>query len=168
MKSKVLIVLSLIASFASAEMIKVTESVAITKPFTQKVKVGETCYEDTVERYVDCGDHDDNTIGLDTLLGATIGVVIGNQIGGGNGRDAARIIGGLSGGYIANQTRDSRESKKCKTYNQVTRCEPQYEYVTEDKVIGYRNCAMYNGQKVCKESSTPLDYLEVTQKIYVH
>ncbi len=165
MKTKILLAIAMVVTFANAEMIKVTESTAITKPFTQKVKTGERCYEDTVERYVDCGEHDDNTIGLDTLLGATLGVVVGNQIGSGSGKTAAKIIGGLGGGYIANQTRDS---KKCKTYNQVTRCEPVYEYVTEDKVIGYRNCAWYNGQKVCKESSTPLEYLNISQKIYVH
>lgn len=47
----------------------------------------------------------DNSIGLDTLVGATIGVAIGNQIGGGNGRDVARVAGGLLGATIANSTR---------------------------------------------------------------
>ena len=35
----------------------------------------------------------DNSIGLDTLVGATIGVAIGNQVGKGNGRDVARVAG---------------------------------------------------------------------------
>ncbi len=72
---------------------------------------------------------------------------------------------GLGGGYIANQ---QRNNKQCKTYNQVTKCEPVYEYVTEDKVVGYRNCAMYNGQKICKETTQPLDYLTITQTVTVH
>ena len=48
---------------------------------------------------------DNNSIGLDTLVGATIGVAIGNQVGKGNGRDVARVAGGLLGAGIANSTR---------------------------------------------------------------
>ncbi len=48
---------------------------------------------------------DNNSIGLDTLVGATIGVAIGNQVGKGNGRDVARVAGGLIGAGIANSTR---------------------------------------------------------------
>ncbi|MDD2887208.1 MAG: glycine zipper 2TM domain-containing protein [Aliarcobacter sp.] len=47
----------------------------------------------------------DNSIGLDTLVGATIGVAIGNQVGKGNGRDVARVAGGLLGAGIANSSR---------------------------------------------------------------
>ena len=47
----------------------------------------------------------DNTIGLDTIVGATLGVAIGNQIGKGNGRDVARVAGGILGAGIANSTR---------------------------------------------------------------
>lgn len=152
--------------FASSTVsVKVTEQIAISKPFTSKVKTSERCYEDTVEVLVDCGNADTNSIGIDTLVGATIGVIIGNQIGSGSGRDAAKIVGGLGGGYIANQ---QRNNKQCKTYNQVTRCEPVYEYITEEKVVGYRNCAEYNGQKICKETAQPLEYLNITQTIKVH
>ena len=165
MKAKILFALLFAFSFLNAEIIKVTEQTAITKPFTKKVKTGERCYEDTVEKYVDCGEHDTNTIGVDTLIGATLGVVLGHQIGKGSGKDAAKVIGGLGGAYAANQ---HRNRKKCKTYHQVTHCDPVYEYITEEKVIGYRNCAMYKGQKVCKESTQPLDHISVTQKIYVH
>ena len=49
-----------------------------------------------------------NTIGLDTIVGATLGVAIGNQIGKGNGKDVARVAGGLIGASIANNSRDSR------------------------------------------------------------
>jgi hypothetical protein len=50
---------------------------------------------------------DNNSIGLDTVVGATLGVAIGNQIGGGNGRDVARIAGGILGATIANSTRNT-------------------------------------------------------------
>ena len=47
----------------------------------------------------------DNSIGLDTIVGATLGVAIGNQIGRGNGKDVARVAGGLIGAGIANNSR---------------------------------------------------------------
>ncbi len=165
MKTKFLILAISLGSLLNAQMIKVTEQTAITKPFTKKVKTGERCYEDTVEQLVPCGNHDTNTIGIDTLLGAVIGVAIGNQIGNGNGRDVAKVVGGLGGAYTANQ---SRNNKRCKTYHQITKCDPVYEYITETTTVGYKNCAIYKGQKVCKESQSPLEYLNVTQKIYVH
>jgi uncharacterized protein YcfJ len=49
-----------------------------------------------------------NEIGLDTIVGGTIGVIIGNQIGKGTGKDVARVAGGLLGASIANSSRDSR------------------------------------------------------------
>ena len=51
-----------------------------------------------------------NNIGLDTIVGGTIGVIIGNQIGRGNGKTAAKIVGGLLGASIANNTRYERKS----------------------------------------------------------
>ena len=48
---------------------------------------------------------DNNSIGLDTVVGATIGVAIGNQIGKGNGKDVARVAGGLLGAAVANNAR---------------------------------------------------------------
>ncbi|MFY9089071.1 glycine zipper 2TM domain-containing protein [Arcobacter aquimarinus] len=58
-----------------------------------------------------------NSIGLDTLVGATIGVAIGNQIGDGNGRDVAKIAGGLLGAAIANNSRTPTYSNNNAYYN---------------------------------------------------
>jgi len=165
---KIVLVFMGLSCFLYAELVKVTEVNEITKPFTKKVKVGEQCYEDTVEVDVRCADaKDTNSIGIDTLLGATIGVVIGNQIGKGNGRDAAKIIGGLSGGYIANQHRNSNQ-KTCKSYETVTRCIPKYEYKTEYKTVGYNNCAMIDGVKYCKQTKEPIKYLRVKKTVTVY
>ena len=169
MKFVLVVLLSLFSfSFAGEEMVKVTEVTEITKPFTSKVKVGEECYEDTVEVNVRCSEtKDTNSIGIDTLLGATIGVVIGNQIGKGSGRDVAKIIGGLGGGYVANQHRNS-DQKMCKSYETVTRCVPKYEYKTEYKIVGYNNCAMIDGVKYCKQTKEPIKYLRVKKTVAVY
>lgn len=58
-----------------------------------------------------------NDIGLDTIVGGTIGVIIGNQIGRGTGKDVARVAGGLLGASIANNTRDSRNNNNYNNYN---------------------------------------------------
>lgn len=50
---------------------------------------------------------DNNSIGLDTVVGATLGVAIGNQIGSGSGRDVARVAGGILGATIANNSRNT-------------------------------------------------------------
>lgn len=50
---------------------------------------------------------DNNSIGLDTVVGATLGVAIGNQIGSGNGKDVAKVAGGLLGAVIANNSRNT-------------------------------------------------------------
>lgn len=162
----ILIITLLTSSILCAESVKVEEQIAITKPFTKKVKIGEKCYEHTVETTIDCdGNQETNSIGFDTIIGSVLGVVIGNQIGNGSGKDAAKIVGGLSGGYIANQ---QRNNQKCTSYREVTKCDPIYEYRTEKVTVGYKNCATFKGQRVCKERKEPLDFLEVTQKIYIH
>jgi len=159
-----IILLGLSPLILNAQMVKVTEHTAITKPFTKKVKVGEQCYDDTVEVNVPCGNADTNSIGVDTLIGATLGVVLGNQIGGGNGRTAAKIIGGLGGATMANNMRQ----KTCKSYETITRCNPQYKYITTEKTIGYNNCAIIDGQKYCKQTKEPIEYLKIKKTISIY
>jgi len=148
------------------DKVRVDESTPITKPYTQKIKVSEQCYEDTVEVRVACNDRDTNSIGIDTLIGIGLGVALGNQIGGGNGRDVAKVGGGLIGGYVANQTRDSRGN--CVTYETVTKCNPVYEYKTKYKTIGYNNCAWIDGQKYCKRTKRPIRWLKIRRDITVY
>lgn len=161
---KILFLIFLSLGFAAAEMVKVTEVTEITKPFTKKVKVGETCYEDTIEVDVQCPDTDTNSIGIDTIVGAVIGIAIGNQIGSGSGKDAAKIIGGIGGAHIANQNRN----KGCKSYETVKRCVPKYEYQTEYKTVGYNNCAIIDGVKYCKQTKEPIEHLRVKRTVTVY
>lgn len=160
---KVILLVLILSTILMAERVRVTQQYEITRPFLDKVQVGEQCYEDTVEVKVNCG-ADTNSIGLDTLVGATIGVVIGNQIGRGNGRDAAKIIGGLVGAGTANNMRN----KGCTSYETVTKCTPKYEYKTYHKTIGWNNCAMIDGKEYCKQTKTPIQYLHVTKTISVY
>lgn len=58
----------------------------------------------------------DNSIGVDTLIGATLGVAVGNQIGSGNGRDVAKVVGGILGASIANSSRDNYNNDYNRNY----------------------------------------------------
>ncbi|MEA3353900.1 MAG: glycine zipper 2TM domain-containing protein [Campylobacterota bacterium] len=161
---KILIPLVSLNLFLYAEQVKVTEVTEITKPYTTKVKVGEDCFEDTVEVYVRCPQTDTNSIGIDTLIGTAIGVAIGNQIGKGSGKDTAKVVGGLLGASTANSNRN----RSCKSYETITKCVPRYNYKTEYKTIGYNNCAVIDGVRYCKQTKEPVTHLRIKKTVTVY
>ncbi|MDY0052573.1 MAG: glycine zipper 2TM domain-containing protein, partial [Aliarcobacter sp.] len=68
-----------------------------------------------------------------TIVGATIGVAIGNQIGRGNGKDVARVAGGLLGATIANNSRDTRDyNDNYNNNNSYNNYERTRTYVRDD------------------------------------
>ena len=150
------------------EVHRVISSTPIIKTVTKRVLIGDEIRDRVVQRRVPCrrGDVDENSIGLDTIIGAAAGVALGNQIGKGNGKTAAKVIGGLGGGMIANSMR----GEKGDCYEEVTVQEriPRYETVTEERIVGYNNCVRVDGQKLCKESKNKLKFLKVkkTYSIY--
>ena len=60
----------------------------------------------------------------DTIFGAIIGGAIGNQFGGGKGKDAATILGAILGADFANK---KGGQQKIVGYKQVEQCEVTYE-----------------------------------------
>ncbi|MCK4736912.1 MAG: glycine zipper 2TM domain-containing protein [Sulfurimonas sp.] len=163
---KIILVLAVAISLLQAEKVRVTESTAITKPYTEKVQVWEQCYEDTVEIDVACGQRDTNSIGIDTLIGAGLGIALGNQIGSGRGKAAAKVGGGLIGAYSANQMRDG--GGNCKSYETITKCNPIYEYKTVNRTIGYNNCAYIDGERYCKRTKRPIKWLRYKKSITIY
>ena len=148
------------------DKVRVTEHIKITKPYTTQVKIGENCYQDTVEVDVPCDRQDKNSIGIDTVIGATLGVAIGNQFVRGKGRDAAKIIGGFLGAAVANNQRIGYGN--CKSYETVNICNPKYEYKTVNKVIGWQNCVYIDGQRYCKQTKKKVKWLRVKKTITVY
>lgn len=160
LKNYLLVNLLLVTSLF-ADRILVEEVTEISKPFTEKIITGEQCYETTIEIPVNCG-RDDNSIGVDTLVGATLGVALGSQIGKGHGNDAAKVVGGLMGANIANKNR----KQNCTTYETVTKCNPTYEYKTSYKIVGFNNCSWIDNIKYCKQTKKPIEWLDI-QKTYI-
>ena len=131
-------------------------------------------YEEVVSKayvvIVPCGQNyqqkETNSLGLDTIIGAGIGLAIGNQVGSGSGRDIAKAVGGLSGAYMANQNRDGEYSTQyCNETRYKDEVVTKYDYVSEEKVTGYRNTFTYEGKRYTKISKYPLKQVKITTSI---
>lgn len=118
----------------------------------------EVCQEVQIPKY-SYASQSHNSIGIDTIIGATAGVVIGNQIGGGSGRDAAKIVGGLLGAKMANSMR--KPKRHLQGYETQTQCNTSYETEYKNEISGYENHFYIDGIKHMKFSQTPLKRVRV-------
>jgi len=109
---------------------------------------------------------DTNSIGIDTVIGGVAGVAIGNQIGHGSGKDAAKVVGGIGGAVIANNLRDSKPNyeERGNERRVEKRCEIEYVITREDRVVGYKNFFYLNKSLQFKVYDRMLDYVEVKTK----
>ncbi|MBO9661803.1 glycine zipper 2TM domain-containing protein [Dokdonella sp.] len=75
-----------------------------------------------------------------TVIGAIAGGVIGNQVGGGRGRDLATVAGAVGGGYAGKKIQQGQQNKNTYTTTE-RRCrevnEPSEEVVAYDVVYEY-------------------------------
>ena len=77
----------------------------------------------------------------DTLFGALIGGAIGNQFGGGKGKDAATVLGAIVGADIAN-----KNGKKPGGTQRQCQVETRYEE-TQREVYSHSTVTFYNDGK---------------------
>lgn len=115
---------------AYAEVLSVTEA-------TQTVQVArEVCEDVPVTRQKPVKDQ--NRI-VGTVAGALLGGVLGNQVGGGDGKKLATVAGAAAGGYAGNKVQQNMQAKdtyttyeqRCRTVN-----EPQVKRLGYD--VSYR------------------------------
>lgn len=82
------------------------------------------------------------------FLGALIGGVLGNQVGGGSGRRAATVAGAVIGGTVGYHNPGGRYydagGRTVRTSQQ--RCETRTEYRRDERVVGYNVSYEYNGR----------------------
>ncbi len=76
---------------------------------------------------------DENRI-AGTAIGAVVGGLLGNQIGGGNGKKVATVAGAAAGGYAGNKTQEHMQNGDTYTTTEQ-RCKTVTD--TEEKVSGY-------------------------------
>lgn len=91
----------------------------------------EVCREVAVTRQKPV--QDSNRI-AGTAVGAVVGGLLGNQVGGGNGKKIATVVGAVGGGYAGNQVQGRMQSNDTYTSTE-TRCSTVVD--SHDKVVGY-------------------------------
>jgi uncharacterized protein YcfJ len=95
-------------------------------------KPRQECHAETVTRQQQ--PKDEHRV-AGTLIGAAVGGVLGNQVGGGNGKKLATVAGAAAGGYAGNQVQDRMQ--KGNTYTTTEqRCSTVYDI--EESPAGYK------------------------------
>lgn len=91
----------------------------------------EVCRDVTVTRQKPV--QDSNRI-AGTAVGAVVGGLLGNQVGGGNGKKIATVVGAVGGGYAGNQVQGRMQANDTYTTTE-TRCDTVTD--RHDEVVGY-------------------------------
>lgn len=157
------------ASASDIIKVPVIQSVPQYREVQRRIQVGENCTQVQQTRYSNNSNNsvNRNSIGLDTLIGGVAGVAIGNQIGGGNGRTVAKVLGGVLGAGAANSLRSNKHSNSqdANYYKQV--CTPVYETVYEQELVCYINYAYVDGIEITKKSRDKLRYINIKWNLEV-
>ena len=102
------------------------------EPINQKIKTPrEVCKDVTVTRQAPVKDQH-QIVG--SVIGAVAGGLLGNQIGGGNGKKIATVAGAVGGGYAGNKVQEGMQERDTYTTTQ-NRCTTVND--VSDKVVGY-------------------------------
>lgn len=102
------------------------------EPVTKTVKIPrEVCKDELVTHTAPVRDRD-RVAG--TAIGAVVGGLLGNSIGGGRGRTVTTVGGAAAGGYAGNQIQKNMQESDTQTTRQ-TRCKTVYD--SQKKPMGY-------------------------------
>ena len=102
------------------------------KPVKETIKTPrQVCQDVTVTRQKPV--QDQHRI-AGTAIGAVVGGLLGNQVGGGNGKKIATVAGAVGGGYAGNKVQGTMQANDTYTTTE-TRCSTVTD--TSEKVIGY-------------------------------
>ena len=80
---------------------------------------------------------------IGSVVGAVAGGLLGNQVGGGNGKKIATVAGAVGGGYAGNKVQEGMQDRDTYTTTE-TRCNTVNDI--SDKVVGYNVKYQLNGQ----------------------
>ncbi len=184
---KIILGLSLLSLSLFAQGDRFTESVRIdySKPVYETAEEiiphrhNKECFEEyevrTPKYHRTSSYRDENSIGVDTLIGAATGVIIGNQIGKGNGKVAAKVIGGILGASVANNMRNYERVDERNNHNDYyyetkrrNKCNNSNNKIIRKNILkGYENYFSYNGKKYSKFTENKISYIDVSTRINV-
>lgn len=80
---------------------------------------------------------------IGSVVGAVAGGLLGNQVGGGNGKKIATVAGAVGGGYAGNKVQEHMQNNDTYTTTE-TRCNTVNDI--SDKVVGYNVKYQLKGQ----------------------
>ncbi|SHM79814.1 Uncharacterized conserved protein YcfJ, contains glycine zipper 2TM domain [Pseudomonas asturiensis] len=102
------------------------------EPINQQIKTPrEVCKDVTVTRQAPVKDQH-QIVG--SVIGAVAGGLLGNQVGGGNGKKLATVAGAVGGGYAGNKVQEGMQERDTYTTTQ-NRCTTVND--VSQKVVGY-------------------------------
>ncbi|MFI8382139.1 glycine zipper 2TM domain-containing protein [Pseudomonas sp. NPDC079086] len=120
-----------VATYNIVSAPKYAEVLAV-KPVNQTIKTPrEVCKDVAVTRQAPVKDQHKIA---GTAIGAVVGGLLGNQVGGGNGKKLATVAGAVGGGYAGNQVQGSMQANDTVTTTE-TRCSTVMD--TSEKLVGY-------------------------------
>ena len=79
-----------------------------------------------------------------TAIGAVVGGLLGNQVGGGSGKKIATVAGAVGGGYAGNKVQENMQANDTYTTTE-TRCSTVTD--TSEKVVGYDGKYQLDGKE---------------------
>jgi uncharacterized protein YcfJ len=122
-------------SFATSASAEEYATVTNVKPNYQNVQVPRHRTDCRVNQLPIYGNVQRQSSTADTIVGAVIGGAIGNQVGGGSGKDAATILGAIIGADVANK-RD-KQQQQIIGYREEQTCNNVTYYETQEELKNY-------------------------------
>jgi uncharacterized protein YcfJ len=136
MKKLVMVIGSWLLAGSVQAQIMLTEVVQDSDEITQLVSKEvpvKSCRQESLPIYDTESGREAST--ADVLAGAIFGGLVGNQIGGGGGKDAATILGAIAGADMVNKKNSSQQV--ITSYKQQEVCNIIYEARSIKEVVGY-------------------------------
>ncbi len=98
-----------------------------------------------------------------TAIGAVVGGLLGNQVGGGRGKTLATVAGAVGGGYAGNRIEASRQHPQV-TSSVQRQCETVNN--SSSKIVGYDVRYVYNGvTRTTRMDHDPGDRVQVQEGV---
>jgi uncharacterized protein YcfJ len=117
------------------------------EPIRRQLRVSEPvreCWQEA--RPASEGPFSYNHVGA-TLVGGALGTIVGNQIGRGRGKDAARVAGALIGGAIGHNVSVDRQRQIGAPLRTYERCDVRYRDSFVERIDGYEVTYAYAGRE---------------------
>ena len=143
--NKLLATVAVITTMSFATSVSAEEYATVTavKPNYQNVSVPRYRTDCRVNQVPIYGSTQRQASTADTIVGAVIGGAIGNQVGGGSGKDAATVLGAIIGADVANKR--VTQQQQIIGYREEQTCNNVTYYETQEQLKNYTIRYEWNG-----------------------